>query len=96
MKKEGWWDKCITNDSLDEANLEINFMRQDWQKIGEVLGYTHFVDPEVIIEDIASLRADAEKYRWLLENGKPAVEYLTICPPDNWNVVIDYAMKTGR
>lgn len=51
-----WWTQCEPNTDLDDANAEIGFMREDWQKVGEALGFTDFVDPEVIIATITTLR----------------------------------------
>lgn len=45
-----WWDRCEPNVDLQEANDEIAYMREDWQKLGQALGFEDFVDPEVMIE----------------------------------------------
>lgn len=36
---------------------------------------------------------DAERYRWLRKNGKPAAEGLVMRNPDLWDEAIDTAMK---
>lgn len=53
--RKTWWTSCVPNTDLQEANDEIGFMREDWQKVGEALGFTEFVDPEVIIAKIKTL-----------------------------------------
>ena len=36
-------------------------------------------------------RADAERYRWLRRNGKPAAEGLVMRQPEHWAAAIDAA-----
>lgn len=58
--KEGgskWWSAAEPSVDLQDANNEIACMREDWQKLGEALGFTDFVDPEVIIAKANELRA---------------------------------------
>lgn len=40
----------------------------------------------------AEMRRDAERYRWLRKNGKPAAEGLVMRNPDLWDEAIDAAM----
>lgn len=57
--RPSWWGRCEPNTELDEANDEITGMRQDWQKVGEALGFKDFVDPEVIIGRVREIGAQA-------------------------------------
>lgn len=50
-----WWKDCLPNSTLEEATEEIGWMREDWQKLGEALGFDDFVDPEVMIEKAEAL-----------------------------------------
>lgn len=61
--RPSWWGRCKPNTELDEANDEIEGMRQDWQKVGEALGFKDFVDPEVIIERVQELHGSIAP-RW--------------------------------
>lgn len=56
--RPSWWGRCKPNTELDEANDEIADMRQDWQRVGEALGFKDFVDPEVIIAKVKELAAE--------------------------------------
>lgn len=40
---------------------------------------------------LASFRPNAERYLWVKSKGKPAVEYLVMCPVDRWDESIDMA-----
>lgn len=67
-----WWTRCEPNATLEDAAEEIGFMREDWQKVGEALGFADFVDPEVIIATITALRqqtvpVDLEQFREAVE-----------------------------
>lgn len=55
--RKTWWTHVDPNDTLDDAEDEIASMREDWQNVGEALGFTDFVDPEVIIAKIRELSA---------------------------------------
>ena len=84
--RKTWWTSCVPNTDLQEANDEIGFMREDWQKVGEALGFTEFVDPEVIIAKIKTLTdnrdaagVDADEDAYVIEHmGKLLAEIAVI------------------
>lgn len=47
----------------------------------------------VLHDDVADMQRDAERYRWLRKNGKPAAEGLVMRNPDLWDEAIDTAMN---
>lgn len=53
-----WWDRCVPNSTLEEATEEIGWMREDWQKLGEALGFNDHVDPEEMIAKAKALVAN--------------------------------------
>lgn len=44
-----WWKDVKPETDLAEANDVIDSMLEDWQKVGEALGFKDFADPESII-----------------------------------------------
>lgn len=73
-----WWDRCVPNESLEDATEEIGWMREDWQKVGEALGFTDFVDPEVIIARVALLAGDSRRYeelRKIIDGGSESMTH---------------------
>jgi len=44
-----WWKDVKPQTDLAEANDVISCMLEDWQKVGEALGFKDFADPESII-----------------------------------------------
>ena len=44
-----WWKDVKPETDLAEANDVISWMLEDWQKVGEALGFKDFADPESII-----------------------------------------------
>ena len=59
-----WWKDVKPETDLAEANDVIGCMLEDWQKVGEALGFKDFADPESIIglckELFEGVRAQAE------------------------------------
>ena len=53
-----WWKDCLPNSTLEEATEEIGWMREDWQKLGEALGFNDHVDPEEMIAKAKALVAN--------------------------------------
>lgn len=51
-----WWFDVEPCTDLEDANNQMVYMREDWQKMGEALGFEDFVDPEVMINRAQILR----------------------------------------
>lgn len=45
-----WWDYVEPCTDLEDANSQMAYMREDWQRMAEALGFEEFTDPEKIIE----------------------------------------------
>jgi hypothetical protein len=58
LKRSEWFGKTDEPGSLDEACSEINEMRNDWAKLGALLGFKTFVDPSAIFAKVSGLMAD--------------------------------------
>lgn len=53
---QSWWFDIEPCTDLQDANDQMIYMREDWQKMGEALGFEEFVDPEVMINRAQILR----------------------------------------
>lgn len=56
-----WWKDVKPETDLGEANNVIDSMLNDWQKVGEALGFKNFADPENIIYRVRELSKGAPK-----------------------------------